>query len=241
MNVVSFSVSPLVVAVVLVVLPILYQLNARITPWTPFHVRMNGRYMQFWWSNTVLHWASTIVVLGLVFQSGSGFEAIGLSIPDEESIVQLVIVYSVFLGVYYWGVIAQDTLDERRLEQCHDGWTPATLRQRIVSVFTLSITPGFCEEIVYRGFAITALLSFGYSQWVAIIVATLPFILLHGTAPFSSVRLVGRYAALGVGFSVIYLQTGSLWPAIVAHASYNIVGTIYGARSYSEDETYVRQ
>lgn len=235
MNVESLSLSPPVVAGVLVVLPILYQLNARITPWESFSDRVDGRYLQFWGANTVLHWGTAAVVVGLLLQSGSGIKAIGLSLPAKGKIIGLVVIYSLFLGIYYWGVIANGPIDEGLMGQYQDGWTPATPRQQLISIFTLSVTPGICEEIVYRGFAITALLSFGYSPVVATAVSTIPFILLHGKAAFSSVGLFGKYAVLGIVFAAIYLQTGSLWPGIVAHASYNLMATVQAVRHYPYD------
>jgi len=232
MNVDAFPLSLPVVAGLLVLFTTCYQLNARVTPWATWHVRGNGRYMQSWWSYVVLNWASAALVVGLVLLHGAGPGAIGLSLPSREVAAVLALAYLSAVGLYYWGVVAREPLDERALERGGDGWTPATHRQRVLGVFTFSLSPGICEEIVYRGFAVTALLSFGYSQSVAVGVATLAYVLLHGRGATESVQSFGHYAVLGVVFAAIYLRTGSLWFAIVAHAAYNLLVTVQHTRDY---------
>jgi len=231
-NVDAFAVPPAAVATLLVALPVVFQLNARVTPWTPWHARTDGQYLRSWWSYTVLNWVSAAVAVGLVLASGSGLAAIGLAPPAPELALVLAGVLAVSLAIYYRDVLARPPLDDRKLERVRDGWTPATRHQRLVGVFVFGVTPGICEEVVYRGFALTGLLAVGFDRWPAIALATVPYVLLHGKGAFESVRAFVTYAALGVGFALAYLTTGSLWVAMVAHTAHNLGVTAHHTRSY---------
>lgn len=81
----------------------------------------------------------------------------------------------------------------------------------------------------------TAFLSAGLSEHAAIGLAAIPYVLLHGRAPFASVEAAVRYAALGYGFGLVYVWTGSLWAAMVAHATHNLLVTIRHTRGYADD------
>jgi len=228
----AVAVSPAAVAALLVALPVVFQLNARLAPWTPWHARTDGQYLRSWWAYAVLNWASAAVAVGLVLASGSGLAALGLAPPEPELALLLAGVLLVALSIYYRDVLARPPLDDRKLERARDGWTPATRHQRLVGVFVFGVTPGICEEVVYRGFAITALLSIGIDLWPAIALATVPYVLLHGRGAFEFVRAFATYAALGVGFAVAYLATGSLWVAMVAHAAHNLAVAARHTRGY---------
>lgn len=155
----SFPVDPGVAVAILVALPILYQVNSRVAPWGDWGDR--DQYLPFWSSIAVLHWTSLATVLAVVVLSGGGPASVGLVAPSMETAAATVVGGVVVVAVYYREVIARDPIDASVLERSGDGWTPATRRERLVGVFTLAITPGVCEEVVYRGFAVTALFAYG--------------------------------------------------------------------------------
>lgn len=133
--------SPLVVTV-LALLTALYQLNARVTPWSPWHVRRNGRYMRSWWSYAVLNWAGVALVVALVLSTGAPLAVVRLSPPAWDQSVLLVVVSLAVLALYYREVVERPPLDETVLERIGDGWTPATRRQRLLGVVAFGLTPG---------------------------------------------------------------------------------------------------
>lgn len=57
--------------------------------------------------------------------------------------------------------------------------TPKTTIARIIFII-MALAAGLAEEIVYRGFAIKALTSNKINKWVAVFIATVPFIFQHG-------------------------------------------------------------
>lgn len=226
----SFPVEPAVAAAVLVVLPVLYQVNSRIAPWGDWGDR--DRYLPFWGSIAILHWGSAAAVFGVVALGGGNPASIGLVIPGPTTTAAIVVGGVVVAAVYYREVIAREPLAASVLERAGDGWTPATRRERLVGIFTLGITPGVCEEVVYRGFAVTALLAYGLPWWAALGLASVPFALLHGEGATASVESFASYLVLGVAFGAVFLEFGSIWPAVAAHAGYNLLRTAQGTRQY---------
>jgi membrane protease YdiL (CAAX protease family) len=88
-------------------------------------------------------------------------------------------------------------------------------------LFFLCVTPPIFEEIAFRGILLEAMReSFG-ARSAAVVVAVL-FSILH-VAILSFVPLAG----LGVLLAVLRLRSASLWPAVVAHALYNLPGAVW--------------
>lgn len=224
---------PLVVVAFVVVLPVCYQLNDCVTPWARGRLNEDGdRYLEFWTATAVLHWTSTLAVLGVVVGSRSTLAAIGLGRPHHVGTALAGAMFVASVGLYYRDVIDRPEIATDRVRRAGDFWTPATDRERRLGVFVLGVTPGICEEVVYRGFVLTGLLSLGVPPWVALGGATVPFVLLHGRGATTSVQSFTRYALFGVLFGGLYLWYGTLWPGIALHAGYNLAQTARGSRRY---------
>lgn len=228
-----------IVAFFIILLPICYQVNDRVTPWAGGRVNENGdRYLIFWASNTVLHWVSAVAVVVVSLWAGVELSTIGLSRPRHSVTWLLIAISAVSLVFYYLNVIARPEVDNSRARRYGDIWTPVTDRERLLGVFTLGVTPGLCEEIVYRGFMIGLLLSLGVSSWTAIGIATVPFILLHGQGATSSTGTVLNYASLGVVFGYLFIEFETIWPAVALHTAYNFLGTVRSSRQYFSQAEY---
>lgn len=89
-----------------------------------------------------------------------------------------------------------------------------------LGLFTLSVVPGICEELMFRG-AILGLLRKKLPSWMAILIQAAAFAVLHSLA----VRLPHTFV-LGVLFGILTVRTGSLWPAMLAHAAHNLSSTL---------------
>ena len=91
----------------------------------------------------------------------------------------------------------------------------------IFLTLTVSLGPGMGEELFFRGLVLR---SFGTSMpgYAAIVLSSVMFGLIHFDALQSpGAGLIGLY----LGFLV--LRTGSLWPAIVAHAVNNLICALF--------------
>lgn len=97
---------------------------------------------------------------------------------------------------------------------------PVTPREKRIFV-GLSFAAGTGEELAYRAYAVRALSALGLSPWVALALSCVPFALVH--VYHGRIGLVRTYA-LGWALGASFLLTGSLWPAMIAHALVDLAG-----------------
>jgi membrane protease YdiL (CAAX protease family) len=91
----------------------------------------------------------------------------------------------------------------------------------------LSLTAGICEEFLFRGFVMAALIRAGLAAWLVVILSSAMFGLAH--------LYQGKGGSLGTGilgtlFAMGRLTFGSLLPAVVWHSVLDIVAGWAGAR-----------
>jgi membrane protease YdiL (CAAX protease family) len=90
----------------------------------------------------------------------------------------------------------------------------------------LSVAAGVGEEVAYRGFLVPALILVFGNPWVAALVSSVVFGLLH---TYQGWLGVVRTSVLGMVFAASFLSTGLLWPAIIAHAMLDLLaGLVLG-------------
>lgn len=91
--------------------------------------------------------------------------------------------------------------------------TPKTTTARIIFVI-MGLTAGLVEEIVYRGFAIKALISNKINKWLAVFMATIPFIFQHG---LKSIDQFWWFLTWGIVFGILFLWFKKLTFNIIVH------------------------
>jgi membrane protease YdiL (CAAX protease family) len=102
---------------------------------------------------------------------------------------------------------------------------PRSAPEKVVFVF-LSLAAGVGEEIAFRGFAIPALAMVTGSDWGSAVLASAAFGLLHGYQGWLGVARTGM---MGFLLAAAFLLSGTLWPAIFAHAILDVVsGLVLG-------------
>jgi len=106
---------------------------------------------------------------------------------------------------------------------------PVTARERMIFA-GLSVTAGFSEELVFRGFMIHALSTVTGSMAFAIIASTLVFSWMHayqGAPGAIGAGLLGAMLAVPVAIS------GSIVPSMLAHATIDVLaGVVFRRRLY---------
>lgn len=107
---------------------------------------------------------------------------------------------------------------------------PLTLREKLWFI-PLSVSAGICEEVIFRGFAVSALTAATGNTWLAAIITSGLFGMLHA---YQGSIGVARTAALGFVLSLPVLLTGSLIPGILAHTLIDIAGGWFGRRWLAE-------
>jgi uncharacterized protein len=104
---------------------------------------------------------------------------------------------------------------------------PRSIKERIVFVGA-AITAGITEEIVFRGFLISALALVLPNVWLAALVSSIVFGMLHAYQGWIG---MGRTAVLGFALAVPFLLTSSIMPSIVAHIVIDLIGGLWFARA----------
>lgn len=92
----------------------------------------------------------------------------------------------------------------------------------------MAITAGITEEIIFRGFVMVGL-ALVMPLWLAAILSAVLFIAFH---VYQGVAGMRRIVPITLVLTALVLLGGSLWPAILVHASVDMVGGImlWGAR-----------
>jgi membrane protease YdiL (CAAX protease family) len=119
----------------------------------------------------------------------------------------------------------QEPIDNPQIEALTGGdLSPAML---FVLLPVGAIIVPFAEEVAFRGI-LFRWLSLKTGGRLAILASALFFAVLHGIPHF-----IPAITALGVVLAVLVQRTGSLWPAIIAHGTFNavMIFTVYSLTS----------
>jgi len=86
--------------------------------------------------------------------------------------------------------------------------------QIFLYLFVMATLVPLIEEVINRGFFLHGLLSHG--RWLALILSSVLFALFHNTP-----GAILNAFVIGLFIGTLVLRTGSLWPAVIVHATYN--------------------
>jgi membrane protease YdiL (CAAX protease family) len=90
----------------------------------------------------------------------------------------------------------------------------------------LSVVAGINEEAAYRGYALSAFVLLGVGPWAAVVASAAPFAILHA---YQGPVGVARTALVGLVLGASVVVSGSLLPAMLAHAGIDIMaGLVVG-------------
>ncbi len=109
-------------------------------------------------------------------------------------------------------ILENSMVDTERLNSI-SSLTPKTTTSRVIFII-MGLVAGLAEEIVYRGFAIKALESNKINKWVAVFVATIPFIFQHG---LKSIDQFWWFLTWGMVFGIAFLLLKKLTLNIIVH------------------------
>ena len=85
----------------------------------------------------------------------------------------------------------------------------------------MALLPAFSEELFFRGALQKALLRLSTKPWLAILMSSLIFALLHGTV-FKFIPIF----VLGILLGTVYHFTRNLWYPIIIHFLYNAISLL---------------
>lgn len=100
---------------------------------------------------------------------------------------------------------------------------PKTGRER-VAFAGLSVTAGVCEELVFRGFLLAALLAASGSLTLALLVSSFAFGVVHA---YQDPGGVARATLLGLLLAIPVVLTGSIAAPVLAHTAIDLIGGLW--------------
>ncbi|MFZ2990473.1 CPBP family intramembrane glutamic endopeptidase [Ideonella sp.] len=175
------------------------------------------------WSWTmVTQWALVGCGTALWWASGRSFASLGFTVPDGWR-CWAAIALCVLLAVYQaWAFsVLRRSADQRvaLLAQVEPlaAMLPHT-RAELRWFGGVSLTAGFCEEFLYRGYFIAVFAA--WLGWWGAAALSIPFFAVAHL--YQGWRGVLRTGVMGLVFTLLVATFQSLWPAIVLHALVDI-------------------
>ncbi|MFD2034667.1 CPBP family intramembrane glutamic endopeptidase [Belliella marina] len=108
--------------------------------------------------------------------------------------------------------LANSTVDISGLDSL-PSLTPKTTTARVIFIM-MGLFTGLAEEIVYRGFAISALQSKNINKWLAVFISAIPFIFQHG---LKSIDQFWWFLSWGLIFGILFILLKKLTLNIIIH------------------------
>jgi membrane protease YdiL (CAAX protease family) len=88
----------------------------------------------------------------------------------------------------------------------------------------LSLSAGFCEELVYRGYLQRQFEAWTRRPWIAVVLQAAIFGVSHG---YQGAMACAKIALFGLFFGLLAMWRGSLRPGMIAHAATDLIGGIF--------------
>jgi membrane protease YdiL (CAAX protease family) len=170
-------------------------------------------FVPFWLITSCIHLVGLAAVLWFVRSLGEKLSSLQYVLSVRETVVLIMALFCMGLLVFVfreycrWGDILTNignrmshVMAANAFERAY--WVPG------------AILAGFCEEIVFRGFAVTALRRLRVPLWGCVVLSSVSFSLCHGLGDWWASAM---YFGAGVFYSAVYLWRKSLMPVIIAH------------------------
>lgn len=182
-------------------------------------------------------WIVTAIVLTVWIASGRGLSELGLRGG------RLTPLASGALGVFVAGLIIDTVvqMSPRRRARTRLRWLERTpfmpANGRELGFYAiLALTAGLCEELVFRGFLVSYFAALVGSTWpIAALAIAIPAVVFAIGRVAQGVRGVVEAAGWAVVGGIVLIETGSLLPAIAAHAGSDLVIGAVGSRLLREE------
>jgi membrane protease YdiL (CAAX protease family) len=201
------------VALLLAGFPAGYLLNS-VSPWSRSFSEGGdpGSFFAFTASLLVLHWLSAGVTLWGLRRSGLRVEDVGLSVSARTGVLLAGLL--VATGVAIAASREIFGAGEPLWRGPAAGLALSTRGQQAVWIL-MSLSAGFCEELVYRGFGISVLRAKGLPVALAVLLPTLSWVLIHGVG---GLLMFFPHLVVGLLFAGLFLWRKSLVPVMFVHA-----------------------
>lgn len=181
-------------------------------------------------STIVFQWVVVVIAGWRAWAHGFTSLELGLVVSDWVGIAALSAVGTALIVVLQW-------LNLRRMGRSASGFRAPLQavaerilpqsRIELIPFFALAVTAGVCEEFLYRGFAMAAVLRWGWPAWIAVVASALLFGLAHlyqGRGGLAATTI------LGLLFGVTRITVVSLIPVMFWHIGVDMVAGVAGPK-----------
>lgn len=168
----------------------------------------------FWIIITVWYLVQILLVSKILKSEGWGWQEIGYSLSKKKTIYFAggYLLFSFALLILIEMALSHGNVDIQKLNAI-SSLTPKTTIARIIFIL-MGLVGGISEEIVYRGFAIRALVSNRINKWLSVLIAAIPFIFQHG---LKSIDQFWWFLSWGLTFGVLFILLKKLHVLIIIH------------------------
>jgi len=181
-------------------------------------------------STIAFQWFAVAVVAWRAWAHGFTASQLSLTIPDRSRILVPSIVGAATIAALQW-------LNLRRVGKLpvEARGSLQALAERILPQSTvellpylaLAITAGLCEEFLYRGFAMAAMLHVGLQAWAVVLLSSVLFGLAHSYQGRGGIVMT---LMIGTILGTSRVAYDSLVPAIFWHSTVDVVAGTAGPR-----------
>ena len=168
----------------------------------------------FWLIITFWYALQIFLIRKILKNSDWSWSDIGFTLSGKRTaylILGYLVVAFLLMG-FIEMALANSDVDAEKMKAI-SSLTPKTTTARIIFI-VMGLFAGIAEELVYRGFAIHALISQKVNKWLAVLIASIPFVFQHG---LKSLDQFWWFFIWGLVFGVMLLKLKSLTVNIIIH------------------------
>jgi membrane protease YdiL (CAAX protease family) len=175
-------------------------------------------------------WIATAVVGWRVYARGLSAEELGIAWRNGGQILSIGIAGAILIGALHWWNLRrigrQARPQSNELKVLARRILPRS-RSEMIPYIALALTAGICEEFLYRGFAMGAMLRADLPAWSVVVLSAILFGLAHlyqGRSGLAGTILLGAL------FGGVRILCDSMIPLIFWHAAVDLVAGVAGAK-----------
>ncbi|MDR1983364.1 MAG: CPBP family intramembrane metalloprotease [Prevotellaceae bacterium] len=171
-------------------------------------------------------------IAGLIVFATLAIIACGTSIftvPDSYFLGNSAAIYKIIIYVAVAVIVAYQIISSYILSKHNDKipknisyFLPLTFNEKLIFVF-VCLFAGFCEELVFRGFALIFMAQFGINIWLAFAVSALAFGLMHLYQGISGL-IISFFT--GILLAGLFAVSGNILLPIIIHIVIDICAVI---------------
>ncbi len=187
--------------------------------------------------NMLAQWILAAMAIGLWLGGDRSLASLGLTVEPGWRFaagVVAVVATAIFFLLQWRRAKASAEVRERVKRQIVGAGELLPRTRAELRAFTwVSVTAGFCEEMLFRGFFMGYLVMLTDSIWIAVVVSSVFFGMGHA---YQGVMGVAVTALAGLAFACVYVVSGSLVFSMAIHALVDINAGVLGRMVFGTDD-----